>query len=461
MFISILIGSRHQIMATFPILSVLEEYRVSPPATTVGNKLLPLTYFDFMCLRHPPVHILFFYELSITQTQFVETIIPNLRHSLSITLQHFYPFAGSLIVYPTSTKKPEIRYIEGDTVAVKFAECKYLHFNKLTENHPRDCEMFYHLIPQLDQADKTSDFTKIPVFSVQVTLFPNSGISIGITNHHCLGDASTRFSFLNAWTSIARSGTDESFLASGTLPFYDRVVKNNKQLEESYLKFAKVESFKKYAPRNLCGPTDKVRATFVLPRTVLNRLKNLVSAQQPTLAYVSSFTVACGFMWSCIASTCEDQMQIFSFAIDCRARMNPPIPAAYFGNCVGGCMAMERTTRLTGKEGFVTAAKLIGESLYKTLTDKEGIVKEIESFGDLFSNGIRTPMIGVSGTPKLKFYDMDFGWGKPKKIETISIDYNGSISMNACKENNEDLEIGVCLPTTQMEFFVRLFNDGL
>ncbi|KAI3795377.1 hypothetical protein L1987_38029 [Smallanthus sonchifolius] len=141
--------------------------------------------------------------------------------------------------------------------------------------------------------------------------------------------------------------------------------------------------------------------------------------------------------------------------------MNPPLPATYFGNCVGGCIAVEKSSKLTGKEGFVTAAKLIGESLHKTLTGKDGVVKEMESFGDLFSNGIPKTIIGVAGTPKLKFYDLDFGWGKPRKLETISIDYDGSMSMNACKEKSEDVEIGVCLPTTKMASFVRIFEEGL
>ncbi|KAJ0807859.1 putative anthocyanin 6''-O-malonyltransferase [Helianthus annuus] len=92
-------------MASFQHLTVLEESQVSPPVATVGDRLLSLTFFDFMWLRLPPIHLLFFYELSnITQTQFTETISPNLKHSLSITLQHFFPFAGKLFVYPTSTQ---------------------------------------------------------------------------------------------------------------------------------------------------------------------------------------------------------------------------------------------------------------------------------------------------------------------------------------------------------------------
>ncbi|KAI7757338.1 hypothetical protein M8C21_017122, partial [Ambrosia artemisiifolia] len=556
---------------------------------------------------------------------------------------------------------------------VKFAECN-LNFKELIGNHPRDCEMFYHLIPPLGEADKTFDYTMIPVLCVQVTLFPNSGISIGVTNHHCLCDASINVLFLKAWTSIAQFGndesflangtlpmqelkclkksinltnyvdqlikarmnppiptayfgncviggcmameqskllmgkegfvtaakligesihkwltdkdgvvrdiqsfgdlfsngiptttmgvsgaptlkfydmdfgwgkpkkvevisidyigsismnackethedleigisllttemesfvrifehgleaymdsglsrfsitrssclmtiplawtsiaqfgSDESFLANGTLPLYDRVVKNPK-LDESYLKYARVEKFKEeYQSHKLsCGPTDKVRGTFILPRSVLNKLKIMVSTQLPTLEHLSSFTVACAYVWSCIAKTRDDGLQLFRFIIDCRARMNPPIPTAYFGNCViGGCMAMEQSKLLMGKEGFVTAAKLIGENIHKWLTDKDGVVRDIHSFGDMFSNGIPTTTMGVSGAPTLKFYDMDFGWGKPKKVEVISIDYIGSISMNACKETHEDLEIGISLLTTEMESFVRIFEHGL
>jgi hypothetical protein len=446
-------------MASHPIFTVIEQSQVSPPPATVADKSLPLIYFDFFWLRAPPVHNLFFYELPLTKTEFMESIVPNLRNSLSITLQHFFPFVGNLFIYP-NPKKPEIRYVEGDSVAVTFAECN-LDFDDLTGNHPRDCDKFYHLIPLLGQPVKTSDYTKLPIFAVQVTFFPNRGFSIGMTNHHTLGDASTRFCFLKAWISIARAGTDESFLSNGTLPIYDRVEENPKAAD-GLLKFSKYETLKEdYEHQTLSGPTDKVRATFVLTRNVLNQLKKSVSTELPTLAYVSSFTVACAYVWSNIATSHNDGLQMFGFTIDCRARLNPPVPANYFGNCLSGCFALEKTTMLTGKEGFINAAKLLGESLHKTLTNKKGAMLDLESDSDLFADGVPSTMIGVAGTPKLKFYDIDFGWGRPKKVETVSIDYDGSISMNACKESNDDLEIGVCLPAAEMKTFIHTFQGGL
>ncbi|KAJ9550573.1 hypothetical protein OSB04_014618 [Centaurea solstitialis] len=450
-------------MASLPILTVLEHSRVSPPPATVPDGALPLTFFDILWLSFSPVHHLFFYELpSITKAHFIETIVPNLKQSLSITLQHFFPFSGNLIVFSDTIQKPEIRYVDGDSVAFTVAEST-LDFGDLIGNHPRECGKFYHLIPLSLESTKESNRVKIPVFSVQVTLFPNTGISVGMTNHHSLGDVTTRFCFLKAWTSIARSGNDESFLANGTLPVFDRLV-NYPKIDEIYLKNIDVEtSFfnNGYQPPRLTEPTNKVRATFILTRTALNRLKEWVSTQLPTLPYASSFTVACAYIWTCIAKSRNDELESFGFAVDCRARIDPPIPGSYFGNCVALCNSVAKTNLLSGSEGFLNAAKLIGENLHKMLTDKDGVVKDVWPIEGIFSQGIPTTMMGVTGTPKLKFYDMDFGWGNPRKLETITIDYNGSISLSACKESNEDLEIGVCLSATEMEAFVPIFKTGL
>ncbi|KAL8205371.1 hypothetical protein R6Q57_008923 [Mikania cordata] len=451
-------------MNPLPTLTVLEQSKVSPPPATIGCKSLPLTFSDMVWLTIPePIHTLFFYKLSITKTHFTQTIVPNLKQSLSTTLQHFFPYVGKLTIFPTCGRLPEIRYVDCDSVDVTIAECN-LDFSDLTGNHPRKCDKFYHLIPLLGCVAKVSDHVTIPVFAVQVTLFPNHGISIGMTNHHSLGDASTRFCFLKAWTAIAQTGSDDWFLANGTLPVYERLL-NFPKLDESLSKIAKVEIFDKvYNLRQLCGPTDKVRATFILTRTVVNGLKKLVATQIPTLAYVSSFSVTCAYIWSCLAKLHNEEIAMFIIAVDCRTRLDPPIPAAYFGNCITPCVNLARTTVLKGKEGFLTAASLIGENLNKKLTDvKDELVRDhIGSIKSLVpEGGPTTKMIGVAGTTKLGFYDFDLGFGKPIKHETISIDYNGSISISASRESNEDLEIGVCLSANEMDDFVGYFNSGL
>ncbi|KAI7740968.1 hypothetical protein M8C21_006879, partial [Ambrosia artemisiifolia] len=436
---------------------VLERSRISPSQATIGHRSLPLTFFDILWLLYPPNHHLLFYHFPHSKSYFMETVVPNLKHSLSITLQHYFPFVSNLVVVLSGEN--------GFVIAAKLIgeECT-LDFNDLTRNHPRKCENFHQLVPSLGNAVRVSDYVTLPVFSVQVTYFPNSGISIGMTNHHSLGDASTRFGFLKAWTSVYESGGDHAFLTSGSLPIFDRLVDIPKVYEDR-LNQTKLENF--YQPRTFLGPSDRVRATFVLTRTHINGLKKHVLTKLPSLGYVSSFTVTCGYIWSCMVKSFvkmgekkgEDELEQFIIAVGCRSRLNPPLPASYFGNCSAPCIVTIKKVVLSGENGFVIAAKLIGEGISKMVNNKEGILKDAARWHDDFK--IPARKIGVSGTPKFDFYDIDFGWGKPIKNEVVSIDYSGSVSISACKESAQDLEIGVSFESMQMEAFAKIFNDGL
>ncbi|KAK1412386.1 hypothetical protein QVD17_33597 [Tagetes erecta] len=452
--------------------SIIEKCHISPPPNTVGQKSLPLTFFDIVWLLPPPVHQLFFYNFPHPKSHFIDTIIPKLKHSLSITLQHFFPFASNLLLFPSRPTKPEIRHVDGDSVALTFAECD-LDFNHLKGNHPRDCNMFHPLVPRLENAFKeTNDIVKIPVFSIQVTIFPNSGITIGLTNHHALCDARTRYCFLMAWTSVARHGTNEFFLSNSKwVPVYDRVIQYPDSLHDvvlSYPLFRTLDENYK-VPDQLVQKVDRVRFTLVLTRSQINMLKKCVLVQLPSLGYVSSFAVGCGFVWSCIAKSRvrvegnkgEYEVERFFCVADLRGRLNPPVPETYFGNCLGPCVGPTKTKAITGSEGFATAVEIVAKATREWVDSNsiQGMLNDPTTM--LETVFMQVPSVGVAGTPKLNVYDVDFGWGKPEKYETVSIDYNDSISVNASKESSEDLEIGLCLSAKQMGAFISISKAEL
>ncbi|GJY51691.1 hypothetical protein Tco_0442538 [Tanacetum coccineum] len=78
-------------------------------------------------------------------------------------------------------------------------------------------------------------------------------------------------------------------------------------------------------------------------------------------------------------------------------------------------MTTTRTNLMNGKEGIVTAAKLISDYLLNILMGT--IVCELVSCWDAKNED------GVTANTKLKMYDLDFGFWKQKKHETVSIDY--------------------------------------
>ncbi|WOH13549.1 hypothetical protein DCAR_0833059 [Daucus carota subsp. sativus] len=101
--------------------------------------------------------------------------------------------------------------------------------------------------------------------------------------------------------------------------------------------------------------------------------------------------------------------------MDVRARLDPPIPANYFGNAVLVCWNTLKTSELVGEDGFCKAVQEINKVLDEKINNKEGV----ETHFDDIEAAKGMPALGVSGSPKFDYYTTDFGWGKPKKYEHL------------------------------------------
>ncbi|RVW70840.1 Malonyl-coenzyme A:anthocyanin 3-O-glucoside-6''-O-malonyltransferase [Vitis vinifera] len=397
-------------MASFEMVNVLEHCRLAPAPGTVDEKSLPLTFFDIPWLHFPLIQHLFFYEFPYPKSHFIDTIIPLLKHSLSLALKHFYPFAGKLI-FPPNFGKPEIRYVSGDAVSLVFAESNK-DFNHITGNHQRNVAEFHSLVAQLPPVSIISDLLVAPLLAVQVTLFPNSGICIGFTFRRVTADGNACTRFIRSWASINKVGRETTMVESGS----------QRQLS-----------------------TNKVIATFILGQSHVQQLKKWVLSQCPTSSHVSTFTVTCAYVWTCMVKArersgekvTEDEFEHFVFGADCRALLQPPLPATYF-----------------------VAAKTIGEAIQERLRKKEGVLKDAEKWISEFETRKEDRIVGVAGSPRFAVYDIDFGLGKPKKSEVVSIDMTGSISLNECKNDKESFEIGLSLPKIKMDAFEDIFANG-
>ena len=84
----------------YSTIEVLEQCKIGPPPNLIPTTSLPLTFFDIPWLFCCPMQCLFFYELPYPTDHFKQTILPILKHSLSLTFQHFFPLASNLICPP-------------------------------------------------------------------------------------------------------------------------------------------------------------------------------------------------------------------------------------------------------------------------------------------------------------------------------------------------------------------------
>ncbi|XP_074356857.1 phenolic glucoside malonyltransferase 1-like [Apium graveolens] len=449
------------------MVTVLEHCRVSPPLDpSITQTILPLTFFDLMALNWPPLGRVLFYDFPCSTTEFMQTLVPHLKKSLAFAFKYYFPFCGNLIT-PTNLANgtaPALRYLDNDSVLLTMAEfsgATSQGFKHLSGNHPRDVDEFFALVPKLPGGDthtvEDGTINISPVLSIQLTLFPDQGFSIGFTNSHVAADGKTMSNFIRTWASInAKQLNGEHDCDSlDTLPFYDRsVIKEPKGIASLFIRAQHENSKALLSARPL--QEDRVQATFVMNIAQIQGLKNLVLDQIPR---VSAFIVACAYVWTCMAKarvslgheTEEEEHLIFG--MDARARLDPPIPANYFGNAVLGCWNTLKTRQLVGEDGFYSAVQQIRKVLDEKINNEEGVLKGLETHFEKPKVTKGQTKLGVSGSPKFDYYSTDFGWGKPRKYEQVP---------GVCMSRDLDgvVEIGICLSKKEMDAFSTTFNHG-
>ncbi|XP_027065134.2 phenolic glucoside malonyltransferase 1-like [Coffea arabica] len=477
-------------MATPDAVTVLKYSLVSPPSSAAVTAMsLPLTFLDMPWFHFPPIERLVLYEVpQLSRSHFIEHIIPKLEHSLSLTLQHFLPLAGNLIVPSNSNSgTPEIRYKNGSSLALIIAECTTTDFNYLTANHARNCCDFHPLIPELkpsNQDDSGSTVLALQVLALQVTLFPLCGMSVGISNHHTVGDAGSVFRFMKTWAALCSKCLEDNIdrddvaatLVSDSPPCYDRtMIKDTKGLSSIFwdqgvvfIKLFQNESSTDTTAKPMTK-TDKVRRSFVISRNNIEKLKRLALQKRPQLVHLSSFTVICAHVWTCLVKcrgpsgehVDDEEVEYFCCTADCRGRMDPPLPSNYFGNCQTVIRKNEKNGKLIGEEGFPIAVESIGEGIHQRLKNNDSLFDDADTWLPGIAGINLDRLVSVAGSPRYNYYNLDFGWGKPKKFEFISIDTSGAISLGGSRESDGDIEVGLSLSKPRMDAFTVIFNDRL
>ncbi|KAF6133999.1 hypothetical protein GIB67_038290 [Kingdonia uniflora] len=459
-------------------VKVLEQCQISPPSGSVPNTTLPLTFFDLatLCID-PPVHCLHFYGHQSSTAHFMDSIVPDLKHSFSLTLQHFFPLAGHLIWLPQANV-PEIVYVDGDSVSFTAAQSDF-SFDHLTGNHPREAVEFSGLTSQLLPLSSATTGIQYPLLAARVTLFPDSGICIGLTMSHTSGDGMAWNQMVRYWGLVCSSLRGEtSSLLSDLLPSFDRsTIIDPYGIQESFLKYMKKVNITQQSfnlPSSATTPTDpshlKLVATYVIDSPQIEKLKKWVlsriiekNKEEPSFK-LTSLVVTCAFVWVCLIKAMEgndNSREHFLIAADCRTRIDPPLPVTYFGNCLTWGFATVNKNDLVGEDGIVLAAKSIGNVIKTILEDV--LANAPNMLEDLFEMAEKGRLAGVSGAPRMRMYDLNFGWGNPKKIEIISASagYGWLTMCENCGHANKGLEFGIALKKHQIDGFTFFFEDFL
>ncbi|OMO50644.1 Transferase [Corchorus olitorius] len=455
-------------------MKILEVTRVTPFSDSPNSPSkfsLPLTFYDIFWFKLPPVERLFFYQLDdLTPAHFNSEILPKLKQSLSLTLLHYLPLAGNL-KWPSESPKPIILYTPNDGVSLTVAESN-ADFNRLSGNGIFEAVELHPLTPELISCDDSAS-----TIALQITLFPNKGFCIGITAHHAVLDGKTTTLFFKSWAYICKQGNTESIpLPPELTPFFDRsVIKDPNGLDILYLNqwLAKLGSDSNSNNRkslkvlqNKGEAPNLVRATVEISREDLKRLRERVLSHFSDSAkelHLSTFVLTLAYLTTCIIKARGgdgDRVVGAGFTIDCRPRVNPPVPENYFGNCNTVTGQVMKARDLFDENGFVLAVEKVSDMVKETLA--KGVLEGVENklafilgFSDEMMKSIQA--ISVAGSPRFEVYGCDFGWGKPLKVAIVSIDKNEAISMAESRDGSRGVEVGLALKKHDMYNFSSLF----
>ncbi|XP_016196251.1 malonyl-CoA:anthocyanidin 5-O-glucoside-6''-O-malonyltransferase [Arachis ipaensis] len=461
----------------------IHEKCLVPPPNSSPQLSLPLTFFDLMWLRFHPVERIFFYSLPTphsTLDSLLHQVLPTLKNSLSLTLQHFLPLAGT-IVWPSDSNKPLIQYNVGDGVSLTVAESTE-DLNHFLVNSPVEALDSRSLVPHLESSD--------------------SHASIGISSHHAVLDGKSSIMFVKAWAYLCREGqlsNEESpRLAPELVPIFDKeAIKDpngrgimfinnwkqiSSQLDPNNNDSSKGRTLKIMSAAFPPLVDDRVRSTFELTRGDLEKIRNRVlsnwdttvddssTKQQPKL---STFLLTCAYVSVCIVKATDEESKergnnnenkfMFGFTVDCRAKLDPPVHENYFGNCVAGHIVDAiKAEDFREENALVIVAKNIYNKI-RSVGTMEGALDGIETMffraAMMVIEGKKA--LGVAGSARFGVYGIDFGWGKPEKVEITSVDRGITIGMAESKDGSGGIQVGLVLNKHVMHLFNELFHAGL
>ncbi|OAY84083.1 Anthocyanin 5-aromatic acyltransferase [Ananas comosus] len=440
-------------------LRTIETCGVSPPEGSVPPTAVPLTFFDLMFLHACPMERLFFYPFPHPTSHFLSSFLPSLKSSLSLSLRSFFPLASLLRPSPGASDRFELFYSDATSPGVLFTVAECVDdgssgglFDRLAGPRPRDVGQLRALVPRLAPPDSAGSQ---PLLAVQVTVFPHHGVVVGTTMHHATCDGSSYTLFRQTWAAAARrSSGDISLDAHPIGPVVDRsLVLDSHGL---YSLFYKTVSGKSPFPAAASYPTDVVLASFTIKRSHIKALKAAFRC--------STAAVTFAFTWISYVRARElakgNDRVYFGIPVDFRSRMRPPLPAEYFGNCIGPCHAEAEAADLSGANGLTLAAEAIDRAI-KSVASAGFEGAEPEKWLEMMWGRPAEAVLIAAGSHRFGVYDTDFGWGRPAHVDLTSVARTGVVAVAESGEEEGGVEIGLALPRNQMDLFQIYFAEGL
>ncbi|KAK9143795.1 hypothetical protein Syun_013195 [Stephania yunnanensis] len=427
------------------------------PSKKLGKKETFLTTFDLP-------YVTFYYNQKVllykAKAHDFKQIVEKLKDALGVVLGEFWPLAGRLGKDEEGVLRIEFsdELVDGDGgkygVEVVEAAAVDIELAELAQNEasPLLQEVVHYTgVMNLEGLHR-------PLLAVQFTKVKD-GIAIGCAFNHAVLDGNATWHFMSSWAEISRGAPTIS-----VPPFHDRAKARNTRvkldLPESTKAHEKATESQDPSDGGEPKPAPRLREKiFPFSEKAVDRIKSQVNgnvASNGGCKPFSTFQSLGVHLWRAISRARNLKAEDYTVSavfMDCRKRVDPPMPDSYCGNLIQAIFTVTVAGMLqaSGAEyGAGLLQKVIEEH------DREAIEKrslEWEAAPKLFNYkdaGINSVVIGSS--PRFKIYEVDFGFGKAERVKSGSNNkFDGMIYLYQGKDEGKSIDVEVTLEAEAME----------
>ncbi|WJX41390.1 hypothetical protein P8452_28750 [Trifolium repens] len=384
---------------------------------------------------------------SLNQQHFIENLVHKLKHSLSLTLFHFYPLSGRLVIKKIEDPPSYSVYVDcKNSLGAKFIHATLdISINDILS--PVYVPNIVHSLFDHHKA-LNHDGCTMPLLSIQVTELLD-GVFIGCSMNHCLGDGTGYWNFFNTLSEIFQNDNHVSdpishqpihtrWFPEGYGPIINLPFKHEDEFiyryDETTILRERIFHFSAESLATLKAKANKL----------LNTNK------------ISSFQSLSALVWRSITRARQqehDQRTTIKLAVNNRTRMKPSLPNEYFGNSLSAT-----STETTAGELLENDLGWAAWKIHMAIAnhDDKVVRKWVEEWlhspfvykKDLFFDPY-TVMMGSS--PRFNMYGNEFGMGKPLGVRTgYANKFDGKITSFPGQEGGGSIDLEVCLSPNKM-----------
>ncbi|KAI5056509.1 hypothetical protein GOP47_0028327 [Adiantum capillus-veneris] len=461
------------ISASPPEIRVLSRKSLLPSSPTPRQALF-LPSLDILWRELHYNRRLLFYERPFGSSA-SSSFIQQLKHSLSLCLVHYFPWCGRLAL---GSDPPHRLFIDCNDAGIEFVEASIdVPISQLAQDGFQMKPFFEQLCQMPDH--KGDCLYSSPLLCIQVTTFSDGGFTLGITQSHVVADGHSLWNFIVSWSECSRG------VPLSLPPLHDRqklALPDPSPEIASLWNFSLLDSDKEAAdpaggqeekkdsldtkPSSNGNsssdgePDPLVQSVLDMSASSVKKLKNEAGEG------FTSYEVICAHFWQ--RTTASRQMlkhdpTHFAVLANCRSRITPPLPPAYFGNVICFSAALSSAGKI-GNETLRSTASRIHKLILKSQDDIETFMHFLEAHGNSFASAVQAVRgskgHNVASSPRFPVYQVDFGWGNPVAARAAKVGGEGELVLFGGRPGSSqgDVEICTALPRSVLK---RLLEDPL